>query len=166
MSLLARLNSLVGSAKTIQAGLRKAQAVATSVKMTVEGIETASFQESFRKAAQGDAAAQYEIAEDYYFGDSVSQDYSEALKWFLKAAEQGHPRAQSNVGMLYALGRGAERDCVEAFKWISLAAAKGDKSALKTQNALLRKMTPEQQAEARRRAEEFVGQRLPRRTGT
>lgn len=159
MNLFARLTSLVGSAKTIQAGLEKAQVVAKNVKLTVAGFETASVQECLRKAERGDAAAQYELAEDHYFGHSVLQDYREAFNWFLKAAEQGHARAQSNVGMLYALGRGTERDYLEALKWISLAAAKGDKSALKTQKVLLQKMTPEQQTEARQRAGEFVSRR-------
>ena len=108
MSLLFRLSSLVGSAKSIQAGISKAQAVAAQVKKTVGTFETASFQENLRQAEQGDAKAQYELGEDYYFGNSAPQDYAESLKWFLQAAEQGHKQAQANVGMLYALGRGTK----------------------------------------------------------
>ena len=160
MSLLFRLSSLVGSAKSLQAGISKAQAVAAQVKKTVGTFETASFQENLRQAEQGDAKAQYELGEDYYFGNSAPQDYTEALKWFLLAAEQGHKQAQANVGMLYALGRGTTQSYIEAFKWICLAEARGHEGARRTQNTLLRKMTPEQQAEARQMAAEFLAQRL------
>lgn len=156
MNFLARLTSLVGSAKSIQIGLQKAREVATQVKATVATYETASFQESLRQAEQGDASAQYEIGEDYYFGRTAPQDYAEALKWFLRAAEQGHVQAQANVGMLCALGRGASQDYTEAFKWVSLAAARGNQGALKTQKVLLAKMTPEQREQAQRQASEFL----------
>ncbi|MBI2949727.1 MAG: sel1 repeat family protein [Verrucomicrobia bacterium] len=159
MHFLARIASLVASAKSLQAGFRKAQAMAARVKKTVQTYETASFQESLRKAEQGNASAQYDMGEDYYFGRTAPRDYAEALKWFLKAAEQGHVQAQANVGMLYALGRGVQQDYVEAFKWVSLAAAKGNQGAVKTQQALLGKMPPEQRAAAQRQAAEFLGSR-------
>jgi TPR repeat protein len=154
MHFLARIASMVASAKSLQAGLQKAQAVAAQVKKTVQTYETASFQETLRKAEQGNASAQYDIGEDYYFGRTAPQDYAEALRWFLKAAEQGHAQAQANVGMLCALGRGVRQDYVDAFQWVSRSAANGNPGAANTKQVLLRKMSPEQRAEAQRRTSE------------
>ncbi|MBM3837336.1 MAG: sel1 repeat family protein [Verrucomicrobia bacterium] len=156
MHFLARLVSLVGSAKSIRAGIQKAQTVAAQVKQTVENYETASFHESLRQAEQGSASAQYDTGEDYYFGRTAPQDYAEALRWFLKAAEQGHTQAQANVGMLYALGRGVRQDYLEAFKWVSLAAAHGNEGAKKTQEVVLGKLSREQREEAERQVSEFL----------
>ena len=159
MSLLYRLSSLATSAKSLKAGIEKAKAVATQVKKTMETYEIASFQESLNKAERNDASAQYEIGEDYYTGQGAPQDYAEALRWFLKAADRGHSQAQANAGMLYALGRGVAPDPIEALKWITLAVARGNKSALNVQQSLLRKMSPEQVAEAQARAKEWSTQR-------
>ena len=45
----------------------------------------------FRKAAlQGNAVAQFKLAERYFFGDGgVAKDPAEAEKWMKKSAEQG-----------------------------------------------------------------------------
>ncbi|HXC67540.1 MAG TPA: SEL1-like repeat protein, partial [Nitrospiraceae bacterium] len=40
-------------------------------------------------AAQGDAAAQFNVGLMYRHGQGVTQDFQEALKWYRKAAEQG-----------------------------------------------------------------------------
>ena len=160
MSLLYRLGSLVASADSLKAGIEKAKAVATQVKQKVENYEIASFQECLHKAERNDASAQYEIGEDYYLGQGAPQDYAEALRWFLKAADRGHVQAQANAGMLYALGRGVPQDRIEALKWITLAVARGNKSALKVQQSLLRKMPPDQVAEAKARADEWTAQRM------
>ena len=165
MNFLFRLVSVVKSAKTFQEGFKKAQTVVARVQKSVATYETASFQENLRKAEQGNAPAQYDIAEDYCLGQGVPQDYREAAKWFRRAADQGHLQAQVNLGMLSALGRGVERDYQEAFQWISLAAARGSQKAAKMQRTLLERMTPEQQAEARQQAAAFVAARA-RKSGT
>ena len=42
----------------------------------------------------------YETAKNYYKGDNgVEQNYTEAVKWFKKAAEQGQAKAQYNTAM-------------------------------------------------------------------
>ena len=51
--------------------------------------------EQFRPAAeQGDARAQFYVAEAYNFGRGTVQDYAEALKWYVKAADAGNVDAQ------------------------------------------------------------------------
>ncbi len=52
------------------------------------------FQEVKRLAEQGDAKAQYNLAVAYDFGEGLTQDYFEAVRWFRKAAQQGHVNAQ------------------------------------------------------------------------
>ena len=52
----------------------------------------------------------------------VPKDYTEAGKWYRKAAEQGHASAQFNLGCAYASGRGLPQDYAEAVKWYRKAA--------------------------------------------
>lgn len=64
-----------------------------------------------RAAKHGDAKAQFSLGEMYYIGDSVPQDYGEAVKWFRKAADQGYAEAQepqfvSTMGFMYDIGQG------------------------------------------------------------
>ena len=83
------------------------------------------FLEDKANAEKGDAAAQYFLGLDYYFGKGVEKDQVEGVKWFRKAAEQGHADAQSNVGIAYHLGIGVPKDYVEAVKWCRKAGAQG-----------------------------------------
>jgi hypothetical protein len=42
-----------------------------------------------KRAEGGDAIAQYNLGVEYASGQGVLQDYTEAVKWWRKAAEQG-----------------------------------------------------------------------------
>ena len=44
----------------------------------------------------------------------MTKDYSEAEKWYRKAAEQGFARAQDNLGWMYYKGYGVQQnyDCL------------------------------------------------------
>lgn len=56
--------------------------------------ESLSQIESYRmKAELGDVESQFRLGESYDNGDGVSEDESEAIKWYSKAAEQGHVEA-------------------------------------------------------------------------
>jgi S1-C subfamily serine protease len=78
------------------------------------------------KAEQGNVAAQVELGNCYFKGDSVSQDYKEAAKWYRLAAEQECAEAQARLGGLYYFGFGAVEDYKEAVKWYRLAAEQGN----------------------------------------
>ncbi len=84
------------------------------------------FQDAFKelesRAQKGDAKAQFELALNYANGESVPQDYAEALKWWHKAAEQGYVLAQLDLGFCYYEGQGVPQDFAEAFKWYRMAA--------------------------------------------
>jgi TPR repeat protein len=105
-------------------------------------------------AEQGDADAQNAIGVMYYFGQSVSQDYAEAAKWYRRAAEQGLAFAQGNLGAMYAKGYGVPQNFVLAYMWLDLAAADGNEDAATYRDFVSDQMTPDQLAEAQRLARE------------
>ena len=109
----------------------------------------------YRQAAeQGNAVAQNNLGRMYAEGKGVPQDFVEAARWLRQAAEQSNAVAQHNLGGMYANGVGVPRDYVEAYKWFSLAAAAGQffKLAAQSLNALEKRMTAAQVAEAQARA--------------
>ncbi|KAF9976058.1 hypothetical protein BGZ73_009217 [Actinomortierella ambigua] len=57
------------------------------------------------------------------------QRYSEAFKWYHKAAEQGHADAQRTVARMYKEGRGVRKDDDEVMIWLTSAADGGDMKA-------------------------------------
>lgn len=61
----------------------------------------------------------------YYRGDGVPQDYTEAVKWFRKAADNGLVTAQEILAVCYACGDGVPQDDTEAVKWHRKAAEQG-----------------------------------------
>jgi hypothetical protein len=81
------------------------------------------------RATDGDADAQYRVGERYYTGKGVSMNYSEALKWYQKAADMGHAKAQYSIGWMYLVGYGVTKDKTLAMKWFKKAADQGDESA-------------------------------------
>ena len=78
------------------------------------------------KAAAGDAVAQYNLGSMYYDGHGVTKDYTEAVKWFRKAADQGSVEAQKDLVLCYIMGFGVPRDVREADKIIRNLAEGGD----------------------------------------
>ena len=57
------------------------------------------------------------------------KNYTEAVKWYRKAAEQGHAGAQNNLGVCYENGYGVTKDYYEAVKWYRKAAEQGHAQA-------------------------------------
>jgi TPR repeat protein len=109
-----------------------------------------------RAAEQGNVTGQYSLAVLYVLGKGVRADNLEALKWYREAANQGDDLSQYNLGMRYYEGSSVAADPVEAYKWLSLAAAQGVQDAVQVRDALKGKMTRDQLAEGRRRADAFV----------
>ena len=71
-----------------------------------------------------------EKGHEYYYGrNGVSKDYTEAVKWYRKAAEQGHSNAQNYLGDCYFYGQGVAKDYTEAVKWYRKAAEQGHSNA-------------------------------------
>ena len=113
-----------------------------------------------RKAAdQGNAQAQLHLGDLYHHGEGTRQDNAEAARWYRKSAEQGQLIAQFDLGVMYNTGQGVTQDYVEAHMWFNLAASKSNgedrKRDADARDAVAQKMTPQQIAEAQRRAREW-----------
>ena len=93
-------------------------------------------EDMLRLADEGDALVQLYVAGMYLFGYGVPRDYSEAVKWFRKAAEQGNVDALNNLGVAYRDGQGVPQDYAEAVKWFLKAAQKGSQIAPASLGAL------------------------------
>lgn len=114
------------------------------------GNESSALIEPGIAETQLDARAQYLLGRQYYWGQGVSQDSQEALKWFRKSAEQGNADAQFSLGCMYYLGDGVGQDFVPAYMWFYMAAAGGNEKAREFRDVTAGKMTPAQIEEARK----------------
>ena len=82
-----------------------------------KALQRTETEELVKHANSGDAESQYNLAVMYCNGAGVEQDYTEAARWYRKAAEQGHAHAQHNLGNRYSSGTGVEQDYTEAARW-------------------------------------------------
>jgi putative methionine-R-sulfoxide reductase with GAF domain len=122
---------------------------------------TLNLDEVRKRAELGDPYEQVALATRYATGEDMPQDYSMALRWFLKAAEQGHVGAQDTLGAYYYLGRGASKDVTKAYFWSVLARAAG-KDASKDRVAFMTSQLTRAQAQAiQREANSFLKQHPP-----
>jgi len=82
-----------------------------------------------KRANRGDSIAQYEMAVRYADGESVPQNYQEAMGWFAKAAARGNAKAQWKLGLGYLKGIGVPQNESKAVLWLKRAANNGDARA-------------------------------------
>lgn len=94
---------------------------------TASGVfaQTANIVTLMLKAKSGEAEAQNALGEAYYDGKGVTENLTEAVKWFTKAAEQENAKAQYNLGNCYYYGYGVYQYYGEAEKWYTKAAEQG-----------------------------------------
>lgn len=76
------------------------------------------------------------------YGRFYPQSYTEAAKWYQKAADIGHAQSQNSLASLYETGRGVAQDLVLAYMWSSLAAKQGFLGASKNRDQIAKKLTP------------------------
>ena len=74
-------------------------------------------------------------------------------------AERGLAPAQYNLGDHYSDGKGVAKYEVEAYKWDLLAAAQGDTKAKRNVFLLELMLSPQETAEGKRRAQDWLEQR-------
>jgi putative methionine-R-sulfoxide reductase with GAF domain len=142
-------------------------AVPASPPPMVREAEFASPLEDLRRlAASGDPDAQFAFGARYAIGQGVPQDYSQAVRWFLKAAEQGHVVSQATLGAYYWAGRGVPQNLGEAYYWSILAQAGGDEASKYRVAVLTSRMTHAQVLAAQQRANQFLQQHPGFATGS
>ena len=127
---------------------------ALSLFLASTNAQGIGLQETRLKAEKGDALSQLYLGVMYGLGKGVERDYAEAAKWYRKAAEQGDALAQFSLGEMYRLGKGVEKDYAEAYAWLNLAANRHE-TAGKTRDALEKRMSQQQVADAQKRTKEL-----------
>ena len=108
-----------------------------------------------KAAAQGHADAQVNLGILYDYGRGVEQDYKKAVYWYRLSAKQGNELAQRQLGLMFERGDGVPQDYVQAYMWYTLGAANGAKRGAALRDALAKRMTPDQIAEAQQLAREW-----------
>ncbi len=99
------------------------------VSAFLKGDYQTSFKELNPLAGKGNADAQYYLANMYFDGKGVTQDYKQAVSLFRKAAEQEHVGAQTLLAIMYFDGKGVTQDYKQAFHWYKKAAELGEEKA-------------------------------------
>ena len=127
---------------------------------TLFGQEKPLRERLLERAQHGDAEAQYDLAKNLETGRiGLKRDMVQAEHSYRAAAEQGDPFAQAGLAILYQFGKGVKADPVEACMWYTLAAAGtkgGDHDSIAEMLVnLTQQITPEQRAEAQKRAREW-----------
>ena len=91
--------------------------------------------------------------------------YETAFVEWRQMAEWGDAEAQLNLGRLCENGQGVPQDYVQAHMWYNLAAAYGPHEWAQHRDALAKRMSPDQIAEAQKLAREWKPKpdRLPTR---
>jgi len=107
--------------------------------------------------------AQLKLGAMYYIGLLCTpKDYTQAVKWWQKAAEQGDAAGQQLLGVAYYKGAGVPQDYVEAHKWANLAAGRATgetrETSAKQRDLVAAELTPAQIAEAQKLAREWQEQ--------
>lgn len=91
----------------------------------------------------------------YAHGEGVPRNGREAVRWLHKGALQGGEIHQFLLGHNYATGRTLPQNDVQAYAWMALAATEGYETAAEWRDALRKKMSAEQVAEAQKLATEL-----------
>ena len=65
----------------------------------------------------------------YFYGNGVPQDYTEAGRWYGKAAEQGEPTAELGLASAFFYGKGVPKDYAEGIRWYRKSAGHGNAAA-------------------------------------
>ncbi len=97
-------------------------------KYNIDPIKAVEF---FNNNAKDDSVIQYELAKAYQYGIGTAQDYTEAEKWYIKAAENNHAASQTQLGYFYLTGLSECKDNKDkALYWFEKAAENKDVIAM------------------------------------
>ena len=102
-----------------------------------------AFKLYLQAAEMGLAEAQFSVADCYYHGMGVPQDYTKAVDWFEKAAEQNHADSLNGLGICYKNGKGVSKDKEKALELFRRAMECGSVSGGKNYEALKKELDKE-----------------------
>ena len=108
-------------------------ATATPVPVTATPVPATATPEpaTAMPEAQGMTAAELsELANQYYKGEKVKQDFQKAYEYATAAAEMGDVAAMNLLGILYMNGTGVEQDAEKAIEYFQRAADNGGPGSL------------------------------------
>ena len=84
-------------------------------------------------AESGRKGSQENLGTMYYEGKKgVQQDFTQAMKWFRRAADQNSKYSQFKIGDMYYKGEGAAQDFAEALKMYRKVAERNDDPGITT----------------------------------
>lgn len=133
-------------------------------KEHIEAVSRAATEQLNAAAENNDPQAQFELGMRY----ESSGDFAGAAAWYRKSADRGWGNSQFRVGVIHQRELGVQLDNVQADIWYCIAANSKESSGTAAIDAAIyrddieKKMTPEQFAEARKRAQEW----MPSSSGT
>ncbi|MBI3706081.1 MAG: SEL1-like repeat protein [Proteobacteria bacterium] len=87
------------------------------------GDHTGAWLRFWAMAQQGNAAAQFNLAQLYRQGLGIERELTFSRYWYEAAARQGHALAQYSLGVMHERGDGVPTDPIAARAWYSLAAS-------------------------------------------
>ena len=82
-----------------------------------------------QKELDEEAKQYYSLGENYFFGNGVPQNYSQAAAYYKKGADLGNTDAQYSLGYCYYYGQGVDKDYAQAVLWFWSAAVQGHADA-------------------------------------
>ncbi|TQE98499.1 MAG: sel1 repeat family protein [Spiribacter salinus] len=108
-------------------------AAADTLERGIAAYEAERFEKAYELlkplAEEGDAEAQYRVAQIYGRPSLGGQDFGEAKVWLERAAKANHPNAILGLGYMYSNGMGVEEDNNRAAEYYRDAAELGSKVA-------------------------------------
>ena len=131
-----------------EANINLIEALEWMKKAAAQGHENANkyLSEYEEKAAE---LSDQERGNYYYF---TRKDYTEAVRWYKKAAEDGDAYSQFLLGFMYRRGQGVEKDLYEAMDWLKKAVKNGSEHAEKEVDTLKSEIEAAERAERAERA--------------
>lgn len=93
--------------------------------IVVNQNDTEAFGWFLRVAQEGMPSAYVWVADAYFAGRGVAQDYAEAAEWYRDAADEGSAYAMHQLGLMYRDGLGVRQDERRAEKWLEMAEEAG-----------------------------------------
>ncbi len=106
-----------------------AEEIDDAIALYQSGDHDAAFDAFSGLVADGNGEAMFYIGQMYENGEGTQQNFSNAIRWYRRAAAQDHAEAHFRVGQMFENSVGVPRDFGAAFDSYSAAAALGHQEA-------------------------------------